>query len=371
MPDWDVQHQNLLNYASSFQRWCLEHLWQLVSTWPLLRSAYSWFHRLPLTNDRFSPYASLLFRRVGNRLAGTYAGVDIRGVIALHPGATCAAACWKSKRPFYLGVVATDLVVHCLHVLPSVDTIFADSRAVLASPLAKDAQNSARIVPTGLPVSKRFADIANRRRSSTSVHIVVSFGAKALMASRHLPLLIKLVEEVDRVTMTFVCGHNSKLRIKLSELVRRRGWSKRVEVVGFAKNMPELLLRADVIIGKAGGLTAGEALASKTPLLVIEALPGQEVYNAFVLERAGAARRVVDFAQLTAALSDLQLGAWRLGSCQSHHEQFSGIEAISRRISSEVALISSTLLRSTESEERHTLPSVPAGSFQAFSAAID
>ena len=57
---------------------------------------------------------------------------------------------------------------------------------------------------------------------------------------------------------------------------------------GFVDNMPEMLKAADFIICKAGGLIVSESLACGLPLILYEALPGQEVGNVKYVTEAGA-----------------------------------------------------------------------------------
>jgi processive 1,2-diacylglycerol beta-glucosyltransferase len=52
--------------------------------------------------------------------------------------------------------------------------------------------------------------------------------------------------------------------------------------------MDVLMEAADVLVGKGGGLTVSESLAKHTPMIVFEAVPGQETRNASVLEKEGA-----------------------------------------------------------------------------------
>jgi 1,2-diacylglycerol 3-beta-galactosyltransferase len=56
----------------------------------------------------------------------------------------------------------------------------------------------------------------------------------------------------------------------------------------FVENMSEMMLASDFIICKAGGLIISEALAAGLPILMTEALPGQEIGNAQHVQREGA-----------------------------------------------------------------------------------
>ena len=61
--------------------------------------------------------------------------------------------------------------------------------------------------------------------------------------------------------------------------------------MGFTTEMDKYMAAADLMVGKAGGLTTSEALARALPMALIEPIPGQEERNADHLLEAGAAIR--------------------------------------------------------------------------------
>src|SRR5204862_988217 len=74
--------------------------------------------------------------------------------------------------------------------------------------------------------------------------------------------------------------------------------------VGFTTEMDQYMAAADVLIGKAGGLTTSEALARGLPMVLIEPIPGQEERNADHLLEAGAAIRC----------NNLPAAAWKIAA---------------------------------------------------------
>ena len=56
--------------------------------------------------------------------------------------------------------------------------------------------------------------------------------------------------------------------------------------------MHELMAVSDVIIGKSGGLTSSECLASSLPLIIVAPVPGQETRNCDVLVGEEAALKI-------------------------------------------------------------------------------
>ena len=88
-------------------------------------------------------------------------------------------------------------------------------------------------------------------------------------------------------TIDVVTGTNRRLRKQL--LAARHKFRHPIRIRGYVKDAMAIMRRASLLIGKPGGLTSAEAMASGTPLLIIRPLPGQERGNTEMLVRHGAA----------------------------------------------------------------------------------
>jgi processive 1,2-diacylglycerol beta-glucosyltransferase len=84
--------------------------------------------------------------------------------------------------------------------------------------------------------------------------------------------------------------------------------------------MDEYLAAADLLIGKAGGLTTSEALARALPMVLIEPIPGQEERNADHLLEAGAAIRC----------NNLPAAAWKIASLLDDAERLQAMSEAAR-----------------------------------------
>lgn len=79
-----------------------------------------------------------------------------------------------------------------------------------------------------------------------------------------------------------VCGRNKKLQDSLTKLYKK---NNRVEIYGFADNLPELYSRSDIILTKAGPGAIVETVVSEKPLIITGWVGLQEKENIdFVLE---------------------------------------------------------------------------------------
>jgi processive 1,2-diacylglycerol beta-glucosyltransferase len=101
-----------------------------------------------------------------------------------------------------------------------------------------------------------------------------------------------IVDELDKVALPFqtivVAGKNEEMRRELAARDRKHP----TDVLGFTRNMHELMAVADLILSKPGGLTSSEALAMGKPLLILNPIPGQEAANSDFLLQHGAAVKV-------------------------------------------------------------------------------
>jgi processive 1,2-diacylglycerol beta-glucosyltransferase len=87
-----------------------------------------------------------------------------------------------------------------------------------------------------------------------------------------------------------VCGRNAAVKADLDRVPKPD--RHKVKVVGFTKNIDELMAVADLVISKPGGLTTSETLASGAVMVIVNPIPGQESRNSDYLLENGAAIKV-------------------------------------------------------------------------------
>ena len=101
----------------------------------------------------------------------------------------------------------------------------------------------------------------------------------------------EILAELDKLPTPFqtlvVAGRNEELRRELAAQDRKHP----THVLGFVRNMHELMTLADLLITKPGGLTTSEALALGRPLFILNPIPGQEAANSDFLLQHGAAEK--------------------------------------------------------------------------------
>jgi processive 1,2-diacylglycerol beta-glucosyltransferase len=127
----------------------------------------------------------------------------------------------------------------------------------------------------GFPVSPKFADLAQDRQlrleaAPRRVLYVISAGKK------HAPELTRKLLDLD-VDLTVTVGRDQKLHRAIARVIGDR---KKIDIVGWTDEMPRLLCRSHILIGKAGGATVQETIAAGCPMIVNHVVSGQEEGNA-------------------------------------------------------------------------------------------
>ncbi|HQR41450.1 MAG TPA: glycosyltransferase [Gemmatales bacterium] len=203
--------------------------------------------------------------------------------------------------------VSTDFETHRLWVNQPCDRYFTATEEGAVN-LAAWGIPAEDIVTTGIPIHPDFSRLLTREEARARhgipgdrpviLQLAGGFGVGPIEELFDAVLACEL--PLDCIIVT---GKNEKLRQKLAK--RNKHPRHRVQVLGFTREMHELLVAADAVITKPGGLTTSEALACGTPLVVVNPIPGQESRNSDFLLENGAAIKVNNLATLTYKLSRL------------------------------------------------------------------
>lgn len=186
----------------------------------------------------------------------------------------------RAKRRAPLCVTVTDLVdVHPLWFNPKADCTFVPTGAIYRQAVDSGIPPE-RVRITGLPIHPMFA------RETREPSVI----REALGWEKDMPTALIVGSTRTRHSLEIACLlDQSGLPLQLAIVsggdeeterrLRAQRWRGVVHVYGMAHNIPEMIHAADFLISKAGGVIVSEALACGRPLVLHEALPGQEVGN--------------------------------------------------------------------------------------------
>ena len=216
----------------------------------------------------------------------------------------------KRKLQARHAIVVTDYDVHSMWLCRNVDRYFVGLEEA-AEYLARIGVPREKLRVTGIPIDPVFATLllkSEARRQlgldPESTTILISAGGYGIGPVEQL---VKGLLEMQRPwQVVAIAGKAEKTQKRLEELSRVAGKSKagfaRLCPIGFTAEMDKYMAAADLMVGKAGGLTTSEALARALPMALIEPIPGQEERNADHLLEAGAAIRC----------NNLPVAAWKI-----------------------------------------------------------
>lgn len=188
-------------------------------------------------------------------------------------------------RPFtYITVVTDSLTINSIWWRCTSDYFLVPNEPTAKS-LEEGGVPRERIRVTGFPVPLAFSSHAPVRENPPPggiwrVLYMVNSGQD--MA----PQIVRELLAIDNIALTVTCGRHGDLMEKLNHLAAAEG--RPIELHGWTTEMPDLLRRSHVLIGKAGGATVQEALAARTPMIITQIVPGQEEGNAMLLVQNGA-----------------------------------------------------------------------------------
>jgi UDP-N-acetylglucosamine:LPS N-acetylglucosamine transferase len=148
-----------------------------------------------------------------------------------------------------------------------------------AAVLRERGVDDAKIKSFGFPVTHLFSTEAAIRQPPVPGNHRVLYMINS--GKKESPNLVKCLLELPDIQLTVTVGRDKVLRAAVEEAIAASGRS--AEVHGWTNQLPQLLMKNHLLISKAGGATVQETIAAKTPMLIMQVVPGQEEGNAQLL----------------------------------------------------------------------------------------
>lgn len=308
--DCVVEHIDALQHVSKiFQRIYNKSYISMVQRVPELmgvlydRTDQPWQHpRRRLALDRLNTQPMIrLLKRIQPDLC-----------VATHflPAEIMAWLIAKRKLRARNAIVVTDYDVHAMWLCRTVDRYYVAIDEA-AEYLARIGVPREALRITGIPIDPLFAKPLERAAArkhlglnGEATVILVAAGGYGIGPVEQLVRDLLALQRPWQIVA--IAGKAEKIRKRLEEVAKAAGklkdGSSKLCPVGFTTEMDQYMAAADLLVGKAGGLTTSEALARALPMALIEPIPGQEERNADHLLEAGAAIRC----------NNLPAAAWKI-----------------------------------------------------------
>lgn len=245
-----------------------------------------------------NPKSSYWLRGMINFLLGKLAAPYLKKlspdvVVATHATAAGIVDAFKhnyTKLP--LVSVVTDFTVHqwWIHKRTNIYFLAADDLKPTVVP-----RTGQKIFCYGIPVRQEFDhEYDNNELKSIRMKYSIKRGVRTVLLMGGGDGLLPMEDIITSITNNYpvemqfvaVTGHNASLARQL-----KRMGDARVVVLGFVRNIAELMNACDYLVSKAGAVTAAEALTTAIKYILYNPRPGQESANADYLEKIGAAKR--------------------------------------------------------------------------------
>lgn len=316
LPDVSCQVDDLYTDLSRFP----------VSRFPWMYATvtrrYPWIWRLIFRTTNRPPGPGRL-ELLGDPLGGPRLGRLLarrrpEAVVSVLPGVNgfVARALARHRLDARVEVVVTDWAdIHLSWVSQNVDHYTVPTEAAAQTCRAVGVPDAALSV-LGLPVRRQFARAqpgaaariqARERLGLPAERFIVlamvgTEGSSGALA--HLRGLTRVPLDADIVA---VCGRNERLRRWVGGLEG----PNRVHALGFVEGIVDLMLAADLLVTKPGGVTLAEAFCCHLPMILFDPLPGQEEANTAYLMSRGAAELAHSPRQLGEVAAELRWASSR------------------------------------------------------------
>lgn len=279
--------------------------------------------------DRSSIVSAFITRvllRMSNKMIPLIEDFKTDVIITVHPFSTEIISILKGNHKINLPLICviTDYAVHNTWIKANVDEYCIASEELIEEMIKRGVKRE-KIHPFGIPVSKKFfskyeydkKDLLNslNLRDITTILIMAgSFGVDNIEV-----IYKELVDIKGEFQIVVLTGNNNKLYEKMKRI---RSLSKDTRIIKFTNQVNRYMNMADILITKPGGLTISEALASNLPMIIFDAIPGQEEANAEFLLKHGMAVSIGKGAQCKDIVEEIINNKEKLKSLKDNCAKF-------------------------------------------------
>lgn len=201
-------------------------------------------------------------------------------IISTFPSCTGYAAKFKRKYNCDIPLITciTDIVANYEWLYKENNLYFIANEDVKKALINKGIEKE-KLVVTGIPVRKKFLDLQDKdylKRQlgylpEDKVILMMGGGFGLLPKNKSFYNWLNSLEGVKIVVLTSKNKKLYKMLLKMN--------CSNIRIFEYCNNVYQYMRIADVFIGKSGGITLFEAIASKMPVIIYKPILGQEIEN--------------------------------------------------------------------------------------------
>ena len=280
-------HARVLDFLSadtfSIDQFLKRGYLKMLATFPLM---YNQLYQNSQNKALGNSVQSLLSWSFKKRMQRLISVLKPDALLFTHPFPACAANLLKKEGLLSIPLIGliTDFDIHRLWVDKNLDG-YCVATEELAEELA--AQGVARdiIHVTGIPVRRSFY-VAKQNPPEKKPGTVLLMGGG--LGLGYITDTLKRLDKVSEIkNFIVITGQNISAYEEVASL--RPNLSHAVELHSYTNKVAKFMGEAELIVTKPGALTCTEALTMQLPMVLVNALPGQERANAMHLEKQGCA----------------------------------------------------------------------------------
>ena len=222
-------------------------------------------------------------------------------IVSTHPFGSqmCTYLKRKGKISSKIATIITDFKSHDQWLIGSdyTDVFFVANNEMRKELASKNIAEN-KIIISGIPISEKFSinydkkEILDKLGFSENKKNILFFGGGALGLGKQttLDVFSSLINNFPDTQIIAISGKNKNMNNNFNKIVKEKSREDNVKIFEYTDKVAEYMSIAELIVTKPGGLTISESLASHTPMLIINPIPGQEEENAEFLENQTVAK---------------------------------------------------------------------------------